>query len=380
MVRFPLTNLGRNQTLGLRQREFHTALACTRPKAQHNFKSSSAPQPADDADSQHSTEVYLDFRIRQLHCFLTLANLLNYGKTARALYTSQPTITFQIKSLEEALNAKLFERDRQQVRLTDAGFAFREYAQNIVDMVDAARECLGGLHNRLQLRISCGPVGQFVLLPAIIRKLASQHPGFELEVIELTSEQQMTALNEGKVDALLMVGGLPVRGMRFDPICREPLIAMVSERSPLAARRSISVEDFREHSIIASRPKDCRFHQPFLHSLLAPYGISPRIVEAPHSCSVQFAYAAAGEGIVIASESMGGCSFPGIVFLRFDETLPPIQLGLGALETNHRVAMEVFRQVVLECAQEILPEARPARKLRLHPPVAAAYRNRAAAG
>ncbi len=108
----------------------------------------------------------MDFRIRQLQCFLTLADLLNYGKTARALYMSQPTISFQIKTLEESFGAKLFDRDRQRVRLTEAGLAFREYAQTIVDTVEAARERLGGLNSRLQLRLSCGPVGQFILLPA----------------------------------------------------------------------------------------------------------------------------------------------------------------------------------------------------------------------
>jgi len=317
-----------------------------------------------------------------LQCFLTLAELLNYGKTARALYSSQPTITFQIKSLEEALNTKLFERDRQQVRLTDAGFAFREYAQSIVDTVEAARECLGGLHNRLRLRVSCGPVGQFVLLPAVIRTLAARYPEFELEVSELTTEQQMTRLPEGKVDALLMIGELPVRGMRFDPICKEALVAIVSRESPLATRGSIQVEDLRSQNIIASRPKDCRFHQPFLHSLLEPYGIAPRIVEAPHSCSVQFAYAAAGEGIVIGTASMAACTFPGIVFLPFEEPLAPIQLGLAALDSNDRVAMEIFRQVVLECAQTIFAEtpARPIRKLLLHHPAPAAFRYRPAAG
>lgn len=87
----------------------------------------------------------MDFRIRQLQCFLTLSRLLNYGKTARELYMSQPTITFQIKSLEETFGAKLFERDRQQVRLTDAGVAFREYAQSIIDTAHAARERLADL-------------------------------------------------------------------------------------------------------------------------------------------------------------------------------------------------------------------------------------------
>jgi len=298
----------------------------------------------------------LDFRIRQLQCFLTLSDLLNYNKTARVLYMSQPTITFQIKSLEEAFGVKLFMRDRQQVRLTDAGVAFREYAQNIMDTVHAAHDCLSGLHTRLRLRVACGPVGQFVLLPAVLRALASAYPDFELEVIELTTEQQITRLPEGKVDALLMVGSLPVPGLRFDPICEDGLVAMVSTRSPLAKQNSISVESLRKTPVIASRMKDCRFHQPFLHALLAPYGITPRIVESPQSCTVQFAYAAAGEGLAIATQSMTACIFPNLVARSFQEKLPSMQLGLASMSANESKAMAIFRKVVMDCASIAFPK------------------------
>jgi DNA-binding transcriptional LysR family regulator len=280
--------------------------------------------------------------------------LLNYGKTARTLYMSQPTITFQIKSLEEAFGVKFFERDRQHVRLTDAGWAFREYAQSIMDTLDCAQECLSGLHTRLRLRVSCGPVGQFILLPAVIRTLTADYPEFELEVIELTTEQSMTHLAEGKVDALLMVGALPIEGLRYDPICKEELVAMVSRRSPLAARRSISVENLRDTGIIASRMKDCRFHQPFLHSLLAPFGITPRIIESPQSCSVQFAYAAAGEGIAITTGSMSVCTFPNLIALPFKEQLRTLQLGLASMASNETLSMSIFRKVVMECVRATL--------------------------
>lgn len=296
----------------------------------------------------------MDFRIRQLQCFLTLANLLNYGKTARAMYMSQPTTTFQIKSLEEAFGVKLFERDRQQVRLTEAGYAFREYAQSIVQTVQAARDCLNGLHARLRLRVSCGPVGQFVLLPAVIRALASDYPEFELEVNELTTEQQMSRLAERKVDALLMVGAFPVSGARFDPICKEALLAVVPRQSRLASQRSISVQELRDTGIIATRAKDCRFQQPFLHSLLAPYGITPSIVEAPQSSSVQFAYVAAGEGVAITTASMAACTFPDVVMLPFKEPLSQVQLGLGTMEADESVAIAIFRKVVMQCANAIL--------------------------
>ncbi|NYF80246.1 LysR family transcriptional regulator [Granulicella arctica] len=312
----------------------------------------------------------MDFRIRQLQCFLTLSDLLNYGKTARALYMSQPTISFQIKSLEEAFNIKLFERDRQQVRLTDAGYAFREYAQNIMDTVDAAQECLTGLHTRLRLRASFGPVGQFVLLPAVIRMLAAQYPNFELDVAELTTEQQMARIAEGKIDALLMVGAMPVTGLRFDPICTEPLIAFVSCQSHLASQRSISVQELRNVSIIASREKDCRFHKPFLHNLLAPFGITPRIVESPQSCAVQFAYAASGEGIAITTSSMAACTFPGVVAVPFKESLPPMQLGLASMQANETRAMTIFRKVVMECAEAALERSVQATSRPQHGPEA----------
>lgn len=293
----------------------------------------------------------MDFRIRQLQCFLTLSDLLNYNKTARVLYMSQPTITFQIKSLEESLGVKLFLRDRQQVRLTDAGVAFREYAQTIMDTVYAAHECLSGLHTRMRLRVSCGPVGQFVLLPAILRMLAESYPDFELEVIEQTTEQQMARLPEGKVDALLMVGSMPIPGARFDPLCEDGLVAMVSSRSPLAQQDTISVECLRETPVIASRLKDCRFHQPFLHSLLAPFGITPRIIESPQSCTVQMAYAAAGEGLAIATTAMRGCMFPDIVARPFREKLPPMQLGMVAMSSSDSAALKIFRKVAIDCAE-----------------------------
>jgi DNA-binding transcriptional LysR family regulator len=288
----------------------------------------------------------VDFRIRQLQCFLTLSEQLNYGRSARALYISQPTLSFQIKSLEEAFGTLLFERTRQHVRLTPAGFALREYAQSILDTVAAANDHIGSLRAHLRLRIACGPSGQYVYLPTIIRALA-KFPEFEFEVIDLTTEQQLTHLPEGKVDALLMVPALPVPGMRFDPLCKESLVAMVSRQSPLANRSSISIHDLRNHNIIASRAQDCSFHQTFLKDLFAPFGITPHIIEAPQSASVQFAYAAAGEGIALTTTSMGNHPFPGVIAIPFIETLPEIQFGLAAMEINTSPAMNIFREVVL---------------------------------
>ena len=298
----------------------------------------------------------MDFRLRQLQCFLVLSDTLNFGKAARALYLSQPTLTFQIKSLEDSLGVKLFERSRQRVSLTDAGFAFRDYAANMVATAHAAKERLNNIACRLLLRVCCGPVGQYVVLPALIRSLAQTHPEFQLEILELTTEQQIAGLPESKVDALLMVPELPIQGMRFEPICSEPLVAMVSRQNPLAQKRALSVYDLKDVGLIASRPRDCRFHREFLHKILAPFGVVPRIVESPQSCSVQFAYVAADEGVLLAPRSVTVHALPGIVSLPIQEDLPLVHLGLSSMRTNNSVAMKIFRQVALDSAKSLTVE------------------------
>jgi DNA-binding transcriptional LysR family regulator len=149
--------------------------------------------------------------------------------------------------------------------------------------------------------------------------------------------------------------------LHFDPICSEPLVALVSRENPLAQKRALSIRDLQDVPLIASRRRDCRFHQPFLHNLFAPFGITPRIVESPQSCSVQFAYAAADEGVLIAPRSVAACAFPDIVSVAIQEDLPRITLGLSCMQVNNSVALKIFRQVALQNAQNLISVPVPSR-------------------
>jgi DNA-binding transcriptional LysR family regulator len=169
-------------------------------------------------------------------------------------------------------------------------------------------------------------------------------------VEELTTEQQIAGLPRGKIDALLMVEPLPVKGMRYDCLREEPLVAIVPRHSPLAARRHLSVGDLRESPLVVPRLEDSSLRQPFLKALLAPYGVSPRFVEAPHSLSAQLAYVAAGEGVIVGTRLRAIGRAAGIAVRPFREPLPRLQFGLASMQSNHAPALETFRSVVLACA------------------------------
>ncbi len=295
----------------------------------------------------------MDFRVRQLQCFLTLAELLNYGKTARVLYMSQPTITFQIQSLEEAFGVKLFERDRKQVRLTHAGESLRGYAQTIMATIGEARTHLKTLDAPRSLRITCGAPGVLEFLPAVLRTLARSHVGIDVEVAELTTEEQMEQIAERKIDAMIMSPTLPIAGATFTPLCSMQLRAVVSRRNPLASRASLSVRDLDGKPVLTSRPQDCRFHTPFLSSLFSPYDVFHKLVEVPQACSIQMAYAAADAGVLIMAHSGNDANFPDVVAVPFIEPLPPVELGVTVLTDNKNEALPLFQQLLLHCAARI---------------------------
>jgi DNA-binding transcriptional LysR family regulator len=299
----------------------------------------------------------LDFRIRQLRCFLTLSVLLNYGKTARALYMSQTTATFQIKSLEDSIGVKLFERNHRRVCLTSAGAAFVPYAQRIVDSVDAATLRLQEIQNPLSIRIACGRAGHVAMLAAVFRALHQSNPDFHLQVAELTTEQQIAGLAARELDAVLMVPHLPIAGLRFDHLSSERLYILVATHHSLASHVSVPVEALRGVPILTTRLEDCRLHQSFLHALLAPFHIKPRLIEFPQSSKVQFAFVAAGQGIAIVPASMASHATPGIKALPIAEALPPVELGLATMPENSSDSLRLFREIVLDCAAALAAES-----------------------
>jgi len=78
-------------------------------------------------------------KLRQLQFFLTVADELGFGRAAEKLHVAQPSLSVQIKALEEEVGARLFERDKHHVHLTQAGRRFREHALNIIALAETAK-------------------------------------------------------------------------------------------------------------------------------------------------------------------------------------------------------------------------------------------------
>src|SRR4051812_48702685 len=133
--------------------------------------------------------------LRHLKYFVAVAEHLHYGNAAKSLRIAQPVLSRHIQQLEVQMKVKLFERTRRSVQLTHAGSTFLTSARQILSQTDLAleqtrRAAAGKLGS---LRISCGPVTTYSILPAILKLIRQRLPGIDLHLSHATTFEQVAA-------------------------------------------------------------------------------------------------------------------------------------------------------------------------------------------
>lgn len=148
--------------------------------------------------------------LRQLRYFIAVARERNFTRAAEKLRIAQPPLSRQIQQLEDELGLELFERGSRPIRLTEAGRLVFEQATQVLERVDDIRLIARRLHSAGQLHLSIGFVGStlYGYLPQVIRAYRAARPDAELNLVELTTLEQMTALKEHRID--IGFGRIPV--------------------------------------------------------------------------------------------------------------------------------------------------------------------------
>jgi len=301
----------------------------------------------------------MDLKIKQLNVFLVLAEFLHFGKAARHLYMSQPGLTFQIQSLEAAVGLQLFNRDRRHVELTEAGKSLVITGNRIMSELRRFEEGLVSLATEQPLRVVCAPSGEQVILPAVIRQLKKISPKSHVELCSMSPIEYLRALQENRVDVLLMVRRIDTPGVEFQLISNQQLYAVVPEDSSYAKRGSISLREFGAQPVIATARQHCDQTQPMLERMLEPLGISPQFIEAPGRQSAQEALVAAGMGVTLANEWRLLAPFPGVKMVPFEESLPPLQLGAAWRTSFESPVLSHFKAALQDVIFELSKQKRP---------------------
>jgi DNA-binding transcriptional LysR family regulator len=255
--------------------------------------------------------------LRHLRYFVLVAEELHFGRAARRAGIAQPPLSQQIRALESELGVQLFDRNRRRVELTDAGRALvpeaRETLRRAERAAQVARDGARGAYGRLAI----GFVGSvaFGFLPEFISQYRKHYPGVRLDLWEMTSEQQRSALHEGTIDLGLVRYPVLDSEISFAPLFTEPLVVAISAEHDLGRETdpvpvaALAVERF----VMFPR----RYGPPFFDqvmSLCHDSGFSPDIVQEAIQMPTIVSLVSAGIGVAIVPGSVRHMGLRGVTY------------------------------------------------------------------
>lgn len=197
--------------------------------------------------------------LRDLKYLVALADHRHFGKAADASFVSQPTLSTQIKKLEDELGVALVERAPRKVMLTPVGREVVERARRIIAEVEQMGEVARRSRDpeagtvRLGLFPTLGPY----LLPHVVPRIRQRFPQLELLLVEEKSDVLLQRLREGALDAALLALPLHDDQLHAEFLFEEPFLLAVPESHPLANHGPLALDDLSSQTLLLLEDGHC---------------------------------------------------------------------------------------------------------------------------
>ena len=190
---------------------------------------------------------------QSLEAFLEVADTASFTRAAERLHLSQPAISKRLKSLEEQIGKRLFDRVGRAVLLTDAGQALLPYARRVLQTVEDGRRALSQLSGTVSGRLSIGTSHHIGLhrLPPMLKRFVLEFPEVDLDLHFMDSEDACEAVLAGKLEMGIVT--LPLQklaNLDRGVVWPDPLAVVVAPSHPLATRKRVTLEALALHPAV----------------------------------------------------------------------------------------------------------------------------------
>lgn len=218
------------------------------------------------------------FEIRQLRYFLEVADAGNFSRAAKRLGVSQPAISQQMRDLELGLRATLLQRRGKRTSLTSAGLVFQEHARAILRQIDKSLQDLSNEPGELvgTLRLGVIPYLDVALMPRLLGLFSEEHPGIDLSILEISSTDIETELEEGRMDVGLGWITRHSPNLRYEHLCDDQFTVVVPQGHPWAKRRVIELSELHRQRLL--QLPDTYVMRRMTDEMCRNYRIRPRTV------------------------------------------------------------------------------------------------------
>src|ERR1700691_4590690 len=236
----------------------------------------------------------MDFE--NLRTFLEVSRLKSFSKAAQKLLRTQPAVSAQIRSLEQEVGARLFDRDGGKVTFTPAGRLFEPFAEYCVERQKHILMAIAEQERapRGELAISANEATHLYVLPQVFAQFRRQYPRVVLSVERADRLRTLDSVVSRDVDFGIV--SLPVRDTRLtvEPIHRDELALVAPPGHPLAGRGSVRLQEAEEYPLLL--PAHGRRREQ-LDELFRVNEIVPRVAMEVESSEMLKRYIGAGLGL-----------------------------------------------------------------------------------
>ena len=190
----------------------------------------------------------LPFTLQQLRILRAIAIEKNFTRAASSLYISQPSLSKQLKILEENLDTVLINRERSQISLTESGEIFLQYSERILILCEESCRALIDLKNgeRGNLIVGASQTIGTYLMPRILALFAQNYPQIDLKVQVDSTRTIATSIIKREIDVAIVGGEISnelKKKLTIQPFVYDELRLIISNSHPFAAKKIITKED-----------------------------------------------------------------------------------------------------------------------------------------
>ncbi len=192
--------------------------------------------------------------LRHLRYFVAVAEAGSLTvAAARQLHTSQPSLSRQIRDLEDEVGTPLLTRRARGIELTPAGRAFLDHARSVLSQVEAASEAARRVARPARPCFTMGFLTGYEMtwMPEALRILRDELPNIDVMISSQYSPLLADGLSKGKIDAAFLRRERGVPGLAFRLLVKEPLVVILPADHRLAALKSISPRDLVDETFVA---------------------------------------------------------------------------------------------------------------------------------
>lgn len=293
----------------------------------------------------------MDAHLRDLRYFVAVADELNFTRAAEHLHLSQPALSKQIRSLEAALRAELFRRDRRQVTLTAAGTVLYPLARRLLDDWDngiAAVADAAAQQARLLRAGTLTSLGR-ALYPAVLEHFAKRQPGWRVELRSFGWHAPTAGLHDQASDVAFVWLPAGAAEVDFEVLATEPRFVAISTRHPLAGRQTVDFSEIIDEPY-AALPASAGPLRDFWLAAGQRAGKPARVAAEVASADEAFEIVSSGAAVTLLAEGNAIVySRPGIACIPVTG-LEPARLAVAWRHADRRASVQDFIRACRDAA------------------------------